>query len=271
MNNFNKIRKIVYIWFGIFIIIPTILLLVLSLSNTNGFRLEGIEFTFEHFEKLSEKYVLVAIINSIKYSVITTLICIVIAFPFSYFLHKMTSKKKRMILILVVIPAWSNMLLRVIAWESIFYPNSYFNIIGISLDLIGSDLAIITVMVSIYLPFMIFPIFSAIDKIDNSVIEASRDLGCTELETIKKVYIPLSKSGIISGIIMVLLPSATGFVIPQRISGGKELLIGNVIEQSFVKTNNFNFGSLLSLILLLIMFILLFIIYKQDKDGESVV
>ena len=124
------------------------------------------------------------------------------------------------------------MLLRIIAWEKLFYPNSILNMFGISFDLIGTDTAILIGMVSMYLPFMILPIYSVLDKMDKSLIEASRDLGANTLNTFLKVVFPLSLSGVLSGVLMTLLPSMTAFALPERLSGGKTLLIGNIIEDS---------------------------------------
>jgi spermidine/putrescine transport system permease protein len=163
------------------------------------------------------------------------------------------------------------MLLRIIAWETLFYPTSILNSIGISLDLIGTDIAIIIGMVSIFLPFMIFPIYAVLDKLDVSLEEASADLGASPWQTFFRVTLPLSTSGIVSGIIMTFLPSATAFAIPQRLGGGSILLIGNIIENLFRRGDNYNLGSLLSLIVIIIIFIGMRILSKVDAEGETLI
>lgn len=234
--------------------IPILLMIVLSFSNTLGVDFSQIEFTLKNFEKLKENIYLLAIWNSLSLSAVATTLCLFIGYPVAYMITKLHVKYKWLVLIMVISPMWSNMLLRIIAWEQLFKPNSLLNSIGIRLDLLGTKYAIIIGMVSIYLPFMIFPIYSVLDKMDKSLIEAAIDLGANQKEVFTKVILPLSKSGIISGVMMTFLPSATAFALPQRLGSGKILLIGNVIENLFKKVYNFNLGSLLSLLVIIIIF-----------------
>ena len=163
------------------------------------------------------------------------------------------------------------MLLRIIAWEKLFYPNSILNMFGISLDLIGTDLAILIGMTSMYLPFMVLPIYSVLEKMDQSLIEAAKDLGANAFTTFMKVVFPLSIGGVVSGIIMTLLPSMTAFALPFRLSGGKTLLIGNIIEDYFIKTGNANAGSLISVVLMIIIILLFIVVLRFDKEGETLI
>jgi len=254
MNKLQIISK-PYKWIMLILVgIPILLMIVLSFSNTLGIDFSNIEFTLENFKKLKENIYLLAIWNSLSLSTIATSLCLIIGYPVAYMITKLHIKYKWFVLILVISPMWSNMLLRIIAWEQLFKPNSLLNSIGVSLDLLGTKYAIIIGMVSIYLPFMIFPIYSVLDKMDKSLIEAAIDLGASQKDVFLKVILPLSKGGIISGIMMTFLPSATAFALPQRLGSGKILLIGNVIENLFKKVYNFNLGSLLSLLVIIIIF-----------------
>jgi spermidine/putrescine transport system permease protein len=238
----------------------------LAFTSTNGVDFEGFYFTLENFQKLSDTIYLKAFTNSILLSTIATVICLLIGYPVAYLLATSNIKNKKLILILMILPMWSNMLLRIIAWEKLFYPNSILNMFGISLNLIGTPIAVVIGMVSMYLPFMIFPIFSVLEKMDYSLIDASRDLGASKYRTFLKVTWPLSFSGVMSGVLMVFLPSATSFALPQRLGAGKIMLIGNIIENMFKKVYNYNFGSLLSMILILFM---LFFMFRSDHDKEA--
>jgi spermidine/putrescine transport system permease protein len=234
--------------------IPILIMIVLSFSKTVGIDFTDIEFTLENLSKLKENIYILAIWNSLSLSAIATAFCLLIGYPVAYMITKLKAKYKWFVLVMVISPMWSNMLLRIIAWEQLFKPNSLLNSVGISLDILGTKTAIVIGMISIYLPFMIFPIYSVLEKMDKSLIEAAIDLGASQKEVFRKIILPLSKGGIISGIMMTFLPSATAFALPQRLGSGKILLIGNVIENLFKRVYNFNLGSLLSLLVVIIIF-----------------
>lgn len=271
MNNVKRLAYPYLLWMTLLVLIPIMFMVMLALGNTEGVDFSTYSFSFENFSKLGESIYIEAMTNSMRLSLITTLVALLIGYPVAYILANSKIRFKSLILITLILPTWSNMLLRIIAWEKLFYPNSLLNVVGVSLDLIGTDLAIIIGMVSIYLPFMIFPIYSVLDKMDPSLAEASADLGANKLQTFLRVTLPLSMSGIASGVIMTFLPSATAFAIPQRLGGGKILLIGNVIENMFKKAFNYNFGSMLSLVLMLIIFASMILMNKVDEDGETLI
>ena len=259
------------IWMGVLVAVPIAFMMLLSVMSTRGVSFDGAFFTLQEWSKLTERIYVNAFINSFRLSMVVTLISLLIGYPIAYMLSRSTSRFKSLWLVMIIVPTWSNMLLRIIAWETLFFPTSILNTIGISLDLIGTDLAIIIGMVSIFLPFMIFPIYAVLDKLDVSLEEASADLGASPWQTFIRVTLPLSTSGIISGIIMTFLPSATAFAIPQRLGGGRILLIGNVIESLFRRGNNFNLGSLLSLLVIAVIFIAMRILSKVDAEGETLI
>jgi spermidine/putrescine transport system permease protein len=259
------------VWMGLLVAVPIVFMMVLSVTATRGVDFTGAFFTFREWSNLTELIYINAFINSFRLSTVVTLISLLIGYPIAYMLARSTSSFKSLWLVMIIVPTWSNMLLRIIAWETLFYPTSILNSIGISLDLIGTDIAIIIGMVSIFLPFMIFPIYAVLDKLDVSLEEASADLGASPWQTFFRVTLPLSTSGIVSGIIMTFLPSATAFAIPQRLGGGSILLIGNIIENLFRRGDNYNLGSLLSLIVIIIIFIGMRILSKVDAEGETLI
>jgi spermidine/putrescine transport system permease protein len=243
------------VWMTVLVAIPILIMLT--------------QINWSELDKLTEAIYVNAFLNSFRLSGYVTIISLVIGYPIAYMLARTTSRFKSLWLVMIIVPTWSNMLLRVIAWETLFFPSSILNSIGISLDLIGTDLAIVIGMVSIFLPFMIFPIYAVLDKLDVSIEEASADLGAGPWQTFVRVTLPLSTSGILSGIIMTFLPSATAFAIPQRLGGGNILLIGNMIERLF-RTQRFELGSLLTIVLIAIIFIGMRFLSKIDSEGETV-
>ncbi|QOR35420.1 ABC transporter permease [Clostridium sp. 'deep sea'] len=270
----KELRKLAlpYKWVMILlVVIPILIMIFLSFTNTQGIDLANAKLSLNNFKKLGESIYLDAVINSVVLSSIATLICLLIGYPMAYIIANLKSKKKWLVLILLICPMWSNMLLRVIAWEQLFKPNSLLNIIGISLNLLGTKTAIVIGMVSIYLPFMIFPIYTSLEKMDKSLLEASRDLGASPVQVFTKIIFPLSLGGVASGVLMTLLPSATAFALPQRLGGGNILLIGNVIENMFKKVFNYNLGSLLSLFVITIIFASIGLFNKGDEDGGMLV
>ena len=269
MKRRNLILPIYLIWLLILVVVPFILMLFLSFTKTRGLDFSHVVLSLDNFKDIIDPIYFDAYFNSIVLSTIASILCLLIGYPVAYFLTKLKSQKLRNILLaMFILPLWSNMLLRIIGWEIVFSPSSILNNIGISFNLIGSPLAIVIGMISTYLPLMIFPIYTSLNKLDNSLVEASNDLGASKFQTFKKVILPLSLPGIYSGFTMTFLPSATNFALPERLSGGNINLLGNLINTNFGKSFNYGFGSLLSLILITIIFILVVFINKKDKDGD---
>lgn len=258
-------------WMIILIVLPMFLILFLALTDYDLYLGGSFKFTLDGFSVFSQSTVRIAVINSIKYSLIMTLIALVIGYPTAYYLANLKTHYKTLFIALIIVPVWSNMLLRIIAWEKLFYPISLLNGLGISLDLIGTDRAIVIGMLSMYLPFMILPIYSILVKMEYRLIEAAKDLGASNVQVFLKVILPLSLPGVVSGVIMTLLPAMTTFALPERLGGGKILLIGNIIEDAFMKTGSFQAGSLISVGLMVIILVMFVGIMKVDKEGETLI
>lgn len=264
MKQFKKFSIPYFVWLSVLVILPLLLMLVLTFFKTDGVSFSGAKATFDNYLELRDLTYWEAIWNSLVIAFWTTVICLLIGYPVAYFVSFSNIKNKTLILILMILPMWCNSMLRILSWYKLFSANGF-----ASLDLIGSKGAVIFVTVTTYLPFMIYPIYTLLEKMDRSLIEASKDLGVPAWKTFLKVTFPLSLSGVSSGIIMVFLPAATGFAISAIIGDGKVNMIGNIIENMFKTANNYNLGSLLSIFVsvVIIMFVIILDKTQKGKDG----
>jgi spermidine/putrescine transport system permease protein len=262
----------------VFALIPSLFLILLAFSDLSLFDLGSFSLTLQNFSIIGLDTTLKAMQNSLEFALITAVICFLIGYPVALYLTTLKEKTRKILIALLIVPLWSNMLLRINAWEKIFTPSSIFtDIFGISFNLLGEDIAIIIAMVAMYLPFMIFPIFSVLEKLDIKLIEAAKDLGANDIQTFFRVIFPLSAGGIVSGTIMTFLPAMTAFALPQRISLGKTTFIGNIIESKFrTEVMDFNGvsinqGSMISLFLMLFSVTAFILIVRFDKEGETLI
>ena len=215
--------------------------------------------------------------ESIGYSVISALLCLVLGYPVAYFIAHRGPLAQKLLYMLVMLPMCMSFLLRTLAWVALLQDtgliNDFLEMMGLArLPLIRHPLAVILGMVYNYLPYMILPLYAIIIKIDNRLIEAAEDLGCTPVQTFIKVILPLSMPGIVSGITMVFVPAVSTFYISQKLGGAGTVLIGDVIERLFKQGDNANLGAALSLLLMVLVFVCTGIMNKlTDSDGEDMV
>ncbi len=259
------------VWLYILALIPMILMVGLMFIDTEGVSLADASFTFKNFVYLLEPSIGIAFYNSIKFSFLTTVISLFFGYVIAYSLFKSKIKNKGGILLLLILPMWTNILLRIEALSNLMQPHNIItNLFGIEkgLDILGTDIAILIGLVFTYLPFVILPIYTALEKIDPSLEEAASDLGMTDTKKFWKVIFPLSAKGMVSGSIMVFLPCFSGFAVPKILGGGNILLIGNIIEQNF-SNMNYNYGSILAVVILVIILGSILLINKFDKEGET--
>lgn len=259
------------LWMIIFTIIPLFLVLYFSVVQTDQF---GTRFTSEHLARVFEPIYLKVIFRSIALALVSTFFCLVIGYPMAMILASRELKKRDILVILFVLPMWMNFLARTYAWMTLLENNGIINqlllTLGLpTLNILYTDKAVILGMVYNFLPFMVLPIYSVLRKIDRSLLEAAEDLGATPVSTFFKVIFPLSLPGVVSGIIMVFMPAVTTFVISRLLGGGHYMLIGNLIEQQFLATGNWGFGSALSLILMAFLLLTMGIMSRTDKDREG--
>lgn len=245
------------IWMGIFVLAPMLLVLYYSVTSVADGR---VIITFEHFIRFFDAVYIRVLLRSIWLALIATFICLLLGYPLAYILANSDFAKKHSLLFLIIVPMWMNFLLRTYAWMTILENsgilNSVLETLGFArVQFMYNQGAVIFGMVYNFIPFMILPIHSVLIKIDPSLIEAAKDLGAESKRTFTKVIFPLSLPGIISGITMVFMPAVTTFVISRLLGGGQFILIGNLIERQFVNVGDWNFGSSMSMILMILILI----------------
>ena len=256
------------VWMVGFIVIPLILIVYYGLTDKSG------AFTLANVLSISTPEHVKALWLSLGLSLVSTVICLVLAYPLAMILRNRGIGQGSFIVFIFILPMWMNFLLRTLAWQTLLEKSGVINGILSALHLPNQNLintpgAIVLGMVYNFLPFMVLPIYNVLCKIDDNTINAARDLGASFPQTLLWVWLPLSVPGIISGITMVFVPSLTTFVISNLLGGSKILLIGNVIEQEFTKGSNWNLGSGLSLVLMVFILISMALIAKYDKNGEG--
>ena len=259
------------LWMVIFTLIPLGVVCYYALTDpsTGAFSLQNIRDLGMFLPTLGV---------SVGYSLISALICLLLGYPVAYFIAHRQPVTQKILYMLVMLPMCMSFLLRTLAWVGLLETNGIFNTLlgylGIGpLRLIGTPGAVILGMVYNYLPYMILPLYAIIVKIDNRLIEAAEDLGCTPTKVFSKVVLPLSMPGILSGITMVFVPAVSTFYISQKLGGTETLLIGDVIERQFKSAGNPNLGAALSLVLMLLVFVCTGIMnrFGSDEEGSVVV
>ncbi len=257
------------VWTVAFIMIPLAIIVYYGLTTAEG------GFTLANVAQMGTPENVKALILALLLSLISTIICLLMAYPLAMILCNLNFNANGLIVMIFIVPMWMNFLLRTLAWQTLLEKNGVINMILKmlhlpTLNIINTPYAIVLGMVYNFLPFMLLPIYNSLIKIDKNVLNAARDLGANELQTFWRITFPLSLPGVISGITMVFVPSMTTFVISDLLGGAKILLIGNVIEQKFKQGNNWNVGSGLSLVLMVFILISMAVMHKYDKDGEGV-
>ena len=256
------------VWIIGFILLPIVIILYYAFTNTSG------AFTWDNIAAIADPVHVKSILLSLKLGFFCTVVCLLLAYPLAMILSSKNVNQSSFIVLIFILPMWMNFLLRTMAWQTLLEKNGVINSILSfvhlpALEIINTPWAIILGMVYNFLPFMVLPIYNVLIKIDRDVINAARDLGASSSYTFLKIILPLSIPGIISGITMVFVPALTTFVISDLLGGGKILLIGNVIEQSFKQNSNWHVGSGLSMVLMVFIIASMALVAKYDKEGEG--
>lgn len=253
-------------WAVLFIVIPLIFVAYYSFTDAD------FNFTFENIKAFFTPKYLEIFVRSVKLALFATVICLLIGYPAAYFISHADPKKQKLLIMLIMLPMWMNFLIRTYAWMVILQDTGIINsVIGFfglpPLKLMYNESAVVIGMVYDYLPYMILPIYSVMTKLDHRLVEAAADLGCNGFGVLRKVVIPQSLPGVISGITMVFVPSISTFYISQKLGGGTFLLIGDVIESQY-NSNNLHFAAAISFILMVILLAGMFVMDKFS-DRES--
>ncbi|MBQ8742431.1 MAG: ABC transporter permease [Clostridia bacterium] len=258
------------VWMTLFIIAPLCFVIYYSFTDADG------AFTLSNIASVFTPSYLRVFARSIAFAFLSTLICLLIGYPVAYYISRASEKMQKLLIILVMLPMWTNFLIRTYSLMVIFEDNGLINsalrTIGLpTFTILGTNAAVIIGMVYNFLPFMILPIYSVLTKMDNRLIEAAHDLGCTRFGVLCKVTVPLSISGIVSGITMVFVPAISTFYISKKMVGEKFDLIGDVIEKKFTsEMYDYNLGSALALGLMILILISMLILNKYSDDEGSV-
>ncbi|WP_367925513.1 ABC transporter permease [uncultured Ruthenibacterium sp.] len=257
------------VWMIVFTVFPLAIVVYFAFTNKEG------QFTLENIMALGQYTTVFT--RSIVLAVIATVICLVLAFPISFMLSRLKASRQSMMLMLIMLPMWMNFLLRTYAWMSLLEMNGLINrflgLFGIGpFQMINTAGAVVLGMVYNYLPYMILPLYTIMVKIDNSVIEAAQDLGANMFRVLTRVLIPLSMDGITTGITMVFVPSISTFIISRMLGGGSNLLIGDLIELQFLGNSyNYNLGSAMSLMLMVIVLLCMSFTTADTEEMEAMV
>ena len=257
-----------FFWAVAFIIIPILMVFYYGFIDSAG------HFTMQNILAIASPEHSKALFLSIRLSLVSTLICLLLAYPLAMILANKSVNQNQFIVLIFILPMWMNFLLRTLAWQTLLEKtgviNSVLRFLSLpTLDIINTDAAIILGMVYNFLPFMVLPIFNSLSRMDQDLINAARDLGANNVKTFCRIIFPLSLPGVISGITMVFVPALTTFVISSLLGGSKILLIGNVIEQELTQASNWNLGSGLSMVLMLFIILSMIVTAIFDKDGEG--
>ena len=280
-NRLSRFAIPYVIWMALFVVAPIIMVVIYAFSASVG------GFTLDNFAKMGTYTVVFT--RSFKLALIATAICVLIGYPVSYKMSKEGPRFQRLAMVLIMLPMWMNFLLRTYSWMAILENNGLLNqlfrkigLIALYNNIFGTDIsffrmintqgAVVLGMVYNYLPFMILPIYSVIVKLDHSLIEAARDLGANSVQVFRRVILPLSLPGVLSGITMVFVPSVSTFAISKMLGGGTEMLLGDLIEQQYMGgAYNPYLGAAISLVMMVIVVICMSVMNRFGEGEEQAV
>ena len=254
------------VWSTLFIVIPLIIIVFFSFTQETA---SGYSFTLENFKRVLNSQYISVFKRSLILAFESTVLCLILGYPVAYFISKMKSNKRNILIMLFIVPMWMNFLLRTYAWLPILGKNGVINnflsAIGLNtINILYTDAAVLLGMVYNFLPFMILPIYTVLIKMDNSLIDAAADLGANKRQIFTKVIFPLSMPGVITGITMVFMPAVSTFVISRLLGGGQYMLLGNLIQTQFTTMGDWNFGSALAIFMMIIILISMAIMNKFE-------
>ncbi|KJG14258.1 spermidine/putrescine ABC transporter permease [Photobacterium iliopiscarium] len=268
----NIIITIVVSWLLLFVFVPNLMIIGTSFLTRDDANLIKMVFTLDNYERLFDPMYAKVLLHSFNMAITATIFCLLIGYPFAYAIAKMPEKWRPFMLFMVIVPFWTNSLIRTYGLKLMLGTRGILNNALMYLDIIDkpirimyTEYAVMIGLVYILLPFMVLPLYSAIEKLDNNYIEAARDLGANKLQTFIKVIFPLTMPGIIAGCLLVLLPALGMFYVSDLLGGAKNLLIGNVIKSQVLNARDWPFGSATSIALTLAMAIMLYAYYRAGK------
>ena len=260
------------LWIILFTILPLLIIVLFSFTEKTEMGSISMVFTLDNYRKFFQPLYLNVLKRSVILAVVSTVMCLIVGYPMAYIMSRAPRKKRNLMATLFVLPLWTNFLLRTYAWMGLLREqglvNEFLKAIGLierPLQLLYNNGAVVMGMVYNFLPFMVLPIYSVLVKLDDSLLEAAHDLGANDVKVFQKVIFPLSLPGVATGIYMVFMPAVSTFVLSDLLGGSHTILLGNLIENQFRNARNWQFGSAISVIMLL--FIIVTMGYFA-KDGD---
>lgn len=266
MKTYKRAADIYLIWAALFIVVSLVMVLYYAFTSETG------QFSLGNFARFFSGSGVGTLLRSLRIALLTTVFCLLIGYPMAYMIAGMKTNYRTTAIMLVVTPMWMNFLLRTYGWVTILSKNGILNSLltsigGQPIDLLYTEGAVTLGMVYNFLPFMILPIYTLLEKMDHGLIEAAADLGANKFHTFLKVIFPLSLPGIAAGVSMVFIPAISTFEITALLGGNKTNLIGNVIEQQFTVTGDWNYGSAMSMVLMI--FLVVSLMFTRSEDDRS--
>ncbi|UGA56333.1 spermidine/putrescine ABC transporter permease PotB [Vibrio sp. VB16] len=276
MNNKFNLQKaiivLIVVWLTLFVLLPNLMIIGTSFLTRDEANLIEMTFTIDNYIRLFDPLYAKVLAHSFYMAIIATLLCLVIGYPFAYIVAKMPVDKRPIMLFLVIVPFWTNSLIRTYGLKIVLGTQGILNQGLLALDIIEkpirlmyTETAVMIGLVYVLLPFMILPLYSAIEKLDSTYIEAARDLGANKIQSFMRVTLPLTMPGIIGGCLLVLLPALGMFYVSDLLGGAKNLLIGNVIKSQVLNSRDWPFGAATSIALTASMAVMLTVYYKVGK------
>ena len=258
------------VWAVLFILAPMLFVLYFAFTDGNG------NFTTDNITAMgqySQTFIL-----SIAFALIATVVCLLIGYPLAYFMSRTSPRTRKVLMVLIMLPMWCNLLIRTYALMALLdnggLLNSFLESIGMQrLPIVGTDFGVILGMIYDFLPYMVLPIFTVMTKLDNRYIEAAHDLGCSNLQTLFRVVVPMTVSGVVSGVTMVFVPSISTFYISQKLGAGKIDLVGDTIERLFQNTSTYGVGATMSLIMMVLIIVSVCVMnrFTDNEEGGMVI
>lgn len=266
-------------WLVIFVFLPNLMIIGTSFLTRDDNHFVSLVFTLDNYTRLFDPLYADVLIHSLNMALIATCCCLVVGYPFAWFMAKMPTRIRPLLLFLLIIPFWTNSLIRIYGLKMVISTRGYMNefllwtgLIDTPIKLMYTQSAVIIGLIYILLPFMVMPLYASIEKLDKPILEAARDLGASKRQTFWRIIIPLTMPGIVAGCLLVMLPAMGLFFISDLMGGAKNLLIGNVIKNQFLTIRDWPFGAATSITLTLVMGLMLWVYWRAarmlNKQGD---
>ncbi|EBP3905670.1 spermidine/putrescine ABC transporter permease PotB [Salmonella enterica subsp. enterica] len=276
MKNTSKFQNVVIVtivgWLVLFVFLPNLMIIGTSFLTRDDARFVKMVFTLDNYARLLDPLYFEVLLHSLNMALIATLSCLVLGYPFAWFLAKLPKKILPLLLFLLIVPFWTNSLIRIYGLKIFLSTKGYLNefllwlgVIDTPIRIMFTPSAVIIGLVYILLPFMVMPLYSSIEKLDKPLLEAARDLGASKIQTFIRIIIPLTMPGIVAGCLLVMLPAMGLFYVSDLMGGAKNLLIGNVIKVQFLNIRDWPFGAATSITLTIVMGLMLLIYWRASR------